>query len=145
MNFRRLPLIPTILVVAAVATMIGLGVWQIARAGQKRDLCNVITQYTHTGSQVYLEGRLVYETWEDKNGGGKRSKHKLVVDEVQLLDKVGDSGGGGGDDEMGAPRSNFSGGSRGVAPARGPAPRPSTPPPDDDFGGDEKQEGEIPF
>ena len=38
MNLRRLPLIPTILVIAAVATMIGLGLWQISRAGEKRDL-----------------------------------------------------------------------------------------------------------
>lgn len=36
MNLRRLPLIPTILVAAAVATMIGLGIWQIARAGEKQ-------------------------------------------------------------------------------------------------------------
>ena len=36
MNVRRLPLIPTILVVAAVATMIGLGIWQIARADEKK-------------------------------------------------------------------------------------------------------------
>ena len=35
MNLRRLPLIPTLLVAAAVATMIGLGIWQIARAGEK--------------------------------------------------------------------------------------------------------------
>ena len=33
---RRLPLLPTLLVVAAVATMIGLGIWQIARAGEKQ-------------------------------------------------------------------------------------------------------------
>ncbi|HEV2044601.1 MAG TPA: SURF1 family cytochrome oxidase biogenesis protein [Sphingomicrobium sp.] len=33
---RRLPLIPTLLVAAAVATMIGLGIWQIARAGEKK-------------------------------------------------------------------------------------------------------------
>ena len=38
MNLRRLPLIPTLLVAAAVATMIGLGIWQIARAGEKREL-----------------------------------------------------------------------------------------------------------
>lgn len=38
MNLRRLPLIPTLLVAAAVVTMIALGVWQIDRAGQKRDL-----------------------------------------------------------------------------------------------------------
>ena len=36
MNLKRLPLIPTILVVAAIATMIGLGIWQIARAGEKK-------------------------------------------------------------------------------------------------------------
>ncbi|HEX8571739.1 MAG TPA: SURF1 family cytochrome oxidase biogenesis protein [Allosphingosinicella sp.] len=31
----RFPLIPTILVAAAVATMIGLGIWQLGRAGEK--------------------------------------------------------------------------------------------------------------
>jgi len=36
MNFKRFPLIPTILVAAAVATMIGLGIWQIDRAGEKK-------------------------------------------------------------------------------------------------------------
>jgi cytochrome oxidase assembly protein ShyY1 len=35
---RRLPLIPTILVLAAVATMIGLGVWQLQRARWKDGL-----------------------------------------------------------------------------------------------------------
>ena len=32
---RRLPLIPTIIVAAAVLTMIGLGVWQLRRAAWK--------------------------------------------------------------------------------------------------------------
>ncbi|MCY7271320.1 MAG: SURF1 family protein [Sphingomonas bacterium] len=36
MTLRRLPLIPTLLVLAAVATMIGLGIWQIARSGEKQ-------------------------------------------------------------------------------------------------------------
>ena len=121
--------------------------------GQKRDLCNVVTQYTRKGSQLYIEGRLQYETWEDKNGGGKRSKHKIVVDSIELLDKAGggDSGGGGyagGDhgDDMDAPAPRSAGGGnyggRGPAPsARGPAPRQSAPPPDDAGGGD----GDIPF
>ena len=34
----RWPLIPTILVVAAVATMIGLGIWQLQRKGEKEAL-----------------------------------------------------------------------------------------------------------
>ena len=35
---RRLPIIPTILVLAAVATMIGLGIWQLQRARWKDGL-----------------------------------------------------------------------------------------------------------
>ncbi|HEX8643064.1 MAG TPA: SURF1 family cytochrome oxidase biogenesis protein [Allosphingosinicella sp.] len=35
---KRLPLIPTLIVAAAVATMIGLGVWQLDRAGEKEVL-----------------------------------------------------------------------------------------------------------
>ena len=35
---RRLPIIPTIIVAAAVLTMIGLGVWQVQRKGEKEAL-----------------------------------------------------------------------------------------------------------
>jgi surfeit locus 1 family protein len=35
---RKLPLVPTIVVAAAVAVMIGLGVWQLQRAGEKSRL-----------------------------------------------------------------------------------------------------------
>ena len=35
---RKLPLVPTIIVAAAVAVMIGLGVWQLRRAGEKSRL-----------------------------------------------------------------------------------------------------------
>ena len=35
---RRLPVIPTIIVVAAVAVMIGLGIWQLQRAQWKEGL-----------------------------------------------------------------------------------------------------------
>lgn len=64
--------------------------------GQKRDLCRVVADFCRRGSEVYLEGRLAYETWDDKNGGGKRSKHKLVVTDLELLGaKGGESGGGG--------------------------------------------------
>ncbi|WP_395622268.1 SURF1 family cytochrome oxidase biogenesis protein [Sphingomonas daechungensis] len=37
---RRIPLIPTIIVAAAVAVMIGLGVWQLQRAKWKEGLLN---------------------------------------------------------------------------------------------------------
>ena len=35
---RKLPLVPTIVVAAAVAVMIGLGIWQLQRAGEKSRL-----------------------------------------------------------------------------------------------------------
>ncbi|HEX6072551.1 MAG TPA: SURF1 family cytochrome oxidase biogenesis protein, partial [Sphingomicrobium sp.] len=35
---RRLPVIPTIVVAAAVAAMIGLGIWQLQRAHWKEGL-----------------------------------------------------------------------------------------------------------
>jgi surfeit locus 1 family protein len=35
---RRLPLVPTLVVLAAVAVMIGLGIWQLRRAGEKEAL-----------------------------------------------------------------------------------------------------------
>lgn len=41
---RRLPIIPTLLVAAAVATMIALGVWQLRRSEWKGDLIERYTQ-----------------------------------------------------------------------------------------------------
>lgn len=69
----------------------------------------IINQYAKKGSPLFVEGRLDYQTWEDKNGGGKRSKHEVVVENVQLLGggrgAGGDGGGGGGGGEGGPRRS----------------------------------------
>lgn len=46
---RRLPILPTILVAAAVATMIGLGVWQLHRAKWKDGL---IARYAHAKQEL---------------------------------------------------------------------------------------------
>jgi len=51
----------------------------------------VINQYCSKGKQLFIEGRLKFEQWDDKQGGGKRSKLKVVVENFQLL---GDGGGG---------------------------------------------------
>lgn len=45
----------------------------------------VINQYCKKGSQLLIEGRLKFDTWEDKQGGGKRSKHVVVVENFQLM------------------------------------------------------------
>jgi single-strand DNA-binding protein len=56
----------------------------------------IINQYCQKGKQLLVEGRLKYDTWEDKQGGGKRSKHVVVVDNIQLLGGRDGGGGGGG-------------------------------------------------
>ncbi|MBV8781906.1 MAG: single-stranded DNA-binding protein [Phycisphaerae bacterium] len=55
----------------------------------------VINQYLKKGNPIFIAGRLRQETWEDKNGGGKRSKHTVVVENFQFL------GGGGRDNQDG--------------------------------------------
>lgn len=42
-------------------------------------------EYLAKGRPVLIEGRLKLETWEDRNGGGKRSRLKVVGESLQLL------------------------------------------------------------
>lgn len=46
-----------------------------------------LAQYLAKGAKVAIEGHLRYSTWEDRNGGGKRSKLEVVVDEVELMSR----------------------------------------------------------
>jgi single-strand DNA-binding protein len=39
------------------------------------------------GSPLLVEGRLEQENWEDKNGGGKRSKIVILVDNFSFISK----------------------------------------------------------
>ncbi|MHC4262746.1 MAG: single-stranded DNA-binding protein [Planctomycetota bacterium] len=50
----------------------------------------------HTkGKQAFIEGKLRLDTWEDKNGGGKRSKLYVVGDNWEFVGEGGRQGGGG--------------------------------------------------
>lgn len=42
-------------------------------------------QYLQKGSPVLVEGRLHFDQWEDRNGGGKRSRHSVVAETIQFL------------------------------------------------------------
>lgn len=57
----------------------------------------VLNQYVKKGSQLFVQGRLQYSTWESQEGG-KRSKLEVVVENFQF---VGGRGGGGGMGEEG--------------------------------------------
>jgi single-strand DNA-binding protein len=89
----------------------------------------VAGEYLKKGRPVFVEGRLQLDSWDDKTSGQKRTKLKVIGENMQMLGapRGGGSGGGGGDEESsGAPR------------ASRPAPPPKAAPsaPDDD---------EIPF
>lgn len=56
----------------------------------------VINQYMQKGRPIFVEGRLKFDSWEDRQGGGKRSKLSVVVDNFQFIGGRDDGGGGGG-------------------------------------------------
>jgi single-strand DNA-binding protein len=84
----------------------------------------VINTYCQKGKQLLVEGRLKLDTWEDKNGGGKRSKHTVFVETFQLMGGRNDGGASG---SQGGGQSYDEGGAAPVArpAARPPAARPA--------------------
>jgi len=96
-------------------------------------MAETINQYCQKGKPIFIEGRLKFDSWEDKQGGGKRSKLSVVIEGFQFVggrdggNRDGGGGGGGGGEEMeqrppqrSAPRPQQS---RGPAPSR-PEPEP---------------------
>lgn len=84
----------------------------------------LVGQYLTKGRGCFIEGRLKLDSWEDKKDGQKRSKLKVVADNVQFVDSNRDRAGkpasGEADAEAGAD-----------VPAR-PTPAASGPPAGDD-------------
>ena len=70
-------------------------------------------EYLKKGRPVFIEGRLQMDTWDDKTTGQKRSKIKVVCENLQLLGSRPSEGGEGG----GEPREHS-------RPAGKPAARP---------------------
>jgi len=85
----------------------------------------VAGEYLKKGRPVFVEGRLQLDSWDDKQSGQKRTKLKVVGENMQMLGAPRGGGAGGGDEE---------GGARSSRPAPPPKAAPSAP--DDD---------EIPF
>lgn len=59
----------------------------------------IAAQYLAKGRPVFIEGRLQMDTWEDKQTGQKRSRIRIVAENLQLLSggrSEGGAQGGGG-------------------------------------------------
>ena len=98
----------------------------------------VANQYLAKGREVFVEGRLQLDSWEDKSSGQKRSKLKVVGEAMQFIGGQGGGQSGGGEGGQGNYQSSPEGGSR--PPAQGnSAPQTSS------GGGHEEEEDDIPF
>ncbi|MDD2617191.1 MAG: single-stranded DNA-binding protein [Bacteroidales bacterium] len=49
-----------------------------------RGLAELAEKYIHKGSQLYVEGKITYRTWEDKNGQ-TRYTTEVVAENIELL------------------------------------------------------------
>jgi single-strand DNA-binding protein len=96
-------------------------------------LGEICGQYLSRGRQVYIEGRIQTEQWEDKEGN-KRYTTKIVASDVQFLGSK--DGGGQPRSGNGDPYAGGGGSDGGSGGGSGPGPGPS-------YGG--QQDDDIPF
>ncbi len=75
-----------------------------------------ISQYITKGKQLYVEGRLRTRNWDDDQGV-RHYRTEVIANNVEFLDRRGESGGGGGDWSGGG--GNFGGGGGGGAGGAG--------------------------
>ena len=68
-------------------------------------LGEMIAQYAKKGSGVLVSGRLDQRSWEDKNGGGKRSRVEIVVEDFNFIGGA-DGGASGSKSASGAAASD---------------------------------------
>lgn len=55
-----------------------------------------ISKFFAKGRPIFIEGKLRFEQWEDRQSGQKRSKLKVVIDTWQFVDSKDSAGAGGG-------------------------------------------------
>lgn len=103
----------------------------------------VAGNYLSKGRGVFVEGRLQLDSWEDKASGQKRTKLRVIGENIQLFPRggEGDMGGAPRQQYQNAPRSSNYGQSR-PAQNYNPPPMPPTNQPSNDFG---DMDDEIPF
>ena len=84
----------------------------------------LVAKYLTKGSPAFVEGRLRLDQWEDKTSGQKRSRLKIVLDNVQFLGRPG----GGGQPAAAPAGATAEDAGPAVEPSSVPPPRPSAKP-----------------
>ena len=98
----------------------------VAYNAGRRNLAEIVAQYTRKGALVYIEGRIQTRSWEGQDGQ-KRRTTEIIANDVQFLDSRSSGGGGGG---TGGPADGVARGSR--TPASDDIPAPDDAPRDVD-------------
>ncbi len=98
-------------------------------------LAEIAGEYLKKGRPVYVEGRLKYGKYTDKDGI-ERNTVDIVATEMQLL---------GGRETMGGDEAQGGAPARGQAPARAAAPAPAKPAPAKAATGFDDMDDDIPF
>jgi len=55
-------------------------------------LAEIVGEYLHKGSKIYIEGSLRTRKWQDKNTGADRYTTEIIANEMQILDNRSGSG-----------------------------------------------------
>ena len=106
-------------------------------------VAEIVGEYCKKGRPLFVEGRLQLDSWDDKTTGQKRSKLKVVGENIQLLgSREGGAGGSGGGGEMGESRGEARAESRPASSFKKPAAPPPRPPADPDL---DAEPDDIPF
>src|SRR4029077_7820465 len=63
--------------------------------GDNGTLGDRVADTLRKGQQIFIEGHLKLDQWNDKTTGEKRSRLKIVVENFQYLEPKGDGGSGG--------------------------------------------------
>src|ERR1041385_4282360 len=67
-------------------------------------LAEIAGEYLKKGRPVFIEGRLQLDTWDDKQSGQKRSKLRVIGENMQMLGSPRGAASGSGGDENGGGR-----------------------------------------
>jgi single-strand DNA-binding protein len=104
----------------------------------------VAGEYLSKGRQVLIEGRLQLDTWDDKESGQKRSKLRVVCENMTMVGGRTD-GGGGGRGEGSRGEGARGGGEAPRGGGRGPVENQAPPEEYHDGPPDATPEDEVPF
>lgn len=97
----------------ANATLATSTSWRDKQSGELQDrtewhrivffnrLAEIVGEYLHKGSKIYVEGSLRTRKWQDKSGVDRYTT-EIIANEMHMLDSRGNGGGSFGHDNMGS-------------------------------------------